>query len=165
MTFTLNIEKVCGGYILTIESPDSVERIVVGLERPFVNDLENLRRMNLAIGTTILSKAGFKWEDKNFVLNIGCYGDVEQDGVEPSSEASEWSPEDYERYISCLQRLGCPEQPENINTKWFKEHCHYRAQWKPTEAQMQALYKMVCECRPADQQLLQDLYYGLRSLL
>lgn len=98
MTFKLNIERVYGGYILTIERPDGVERRVVGIESPFSNDLENLRRMDLAIGTTILSKVGFKLEDKHFVLNIESYGDVEQDGVEPSSEASECNLEDHERY-------------------------------------------------------------------
>ena len=46
----------------------------------------------------------------------------------------EWSEEDItngwtgvnlERYLSCLQRLGTgnPQQPETINSKWFKEHC------------------------------------------
>lgn len=35
--------------------------------------------------------------------------------------------------------------------------------WKPTEEQMADLYTMFCECRPADQQLLQDIYYGLKS--
>ena len=37
-----------------------------------------------------------------------------------------WKGEDLERYLSCLQRLGTgnSQQPETINSKWFKEHCH-----------------------------------------
>lgn len=47
----------------------------------------------------------------------------------------EWSEEDKERYISCLQRLGTgnPEQPETINSKWFKEHVYPQNRWKPSE--------------------------------
>ena len=39
--------------------------------------------------------------------------------------ANGWAGEDLKRYISCLQRLGTgnPQQPETINSKWFKEHC------------------------------------------
>ena len=36
--------------------------------------------------------------------------------------------------------------------------------WKPSDEQMADLYTMVCECRSADHQLLQDLYYGLKTL-
>lgn len=36
--------------------------------------------------------------------------------------------------------------------------------WKPSDEQMADLWNMVCECRPADQQLLQDIYYGLKTL-
>lgn len=43
---------------------------------------------------------------------------------------STWSEEDTERYISCLQHLGTGnlEQPETINSKWFKEHIKIPAQ-------------------------------------
>jgi hypothetical protein len=46
-----------------------------------------------------------------------------------------WTKEDKERYISCLQRLGTgnPKQPETINSKWFKEHVYPQSQWKPSE--------------------------------
>ena len=36
--------------------------------------------------------------------------------------------------------------------------------WKPSEEQMKELYDMVCTCRSEDQQLLQDLYFGLKKL-
>lgn len=133
MKFKLKIEKVIGGYILTVEKPDGVERSVIGLDQPILTTYGVINHLDKAVGYTILNMIDFKPTDNHVVLNIESYGDVEQDGVEPPSEASEWSLEDYE--------------------------------WKPTEDQMQELYKMVCECRPADQQLLQDLYYGLRSLL
>lgn len=52
-----------------------------------------------------------------------------------------WSKEDKERYISCLQRLstGNPEQPETINSKWFKEHVYSQSTWKPTKEQIRRL--------------------------
>ena len=36
----------------------------------------------------------------------------------------EWTKEDNERYLSCLKRLGTgnPDQPETVNSKWFREH-------------------------------------------
>ena len=54
----------------------------------------------------------------------------------------EWTEEDKKRYISCLQRLGTgnPDQPETINSKWFKEHVCLQKQWKPTKEQMYLLY-------------------------
>lgn len=50
---------------------------------------------------------------------------------QPKQELSEedktngWTGVDLERYLSCLQKLGTgnPQQPETINSKWFKEHC------------------------------------------
>ena len=53
----------------------------------------------------------------------------------------QWSEEDKERYISCLQRLGTgnPDQPETINSKWFKEHVTSLPQWKPNKKQMHFL--------------------------
>ena len=52
-----------------------------------------------------------------------------------------WTKEDKERYISCLQRLstGNPEQPETINSKWFKEHVYPQSTWKPSDEQMREL--------------------------
>ena len=52
-----------------------------------------------------------------------------------------WSKEDKDRYLSCLQRLstGNPEQPETINSKWFKEHVYLQSTWKPTKEQIRRL--------------------------
>jgi hypothetical protein len=60
-----------------------------------------------------------------------------KDRVQPQN----WTKEDKERYISCLQRLstGNPEQPETINSKWFKEHVYSQATWKPSDEQMDAV--------------------------
>lgn len=47
-------------------------------------------------------------------------------GWSKKDKTNGWTGVDLERYISCLQRLGTgnPQQPETINSKWFKEHCH-----------------------------------------
>lgn len=52
-----------------------------------------------------------------------------------------WTKEDKERYINCLQRLGTgdPKQPETINSKWFKEHVYHQNRWKPSDEQMKCL--------------------------
>lgn len=65
-----------------------------------------------------------------------CYGDVfKRFGIDIDDALAwleklgewrpiEWSEDDRIRYLSCLQRLGTggPEQPETVNSKWFKEH-------------------------------------------
>lgn len=53
----------------------------------------------------------------------------------------EWTKEDNERYLSCLKRLGTgnPDQPETVNSKWFREHVCPQPHWKPSEEQMTAL--------------------------
>jgi hypothetical protein len=56
-----------------------------------------------------------------------------------------WTKEDKERYISCLQRLGTgnPEQPETINSKWFKEHVYPQKKWELSEEQMKVLNEVI----------------------
>lgn len=56
-----------------------------------------------------------------------------------------WTKEDKERYISCLQRLGTgnPEQPETINSKWFKEHVYSQNRWKPSATDIQVLEDVI----------------------
>jgi heat shock protein HspQ len=58
---------------------------------------------------------------------------------------AEWTKEDKERYISCLQKLstGNPEQPETINSKWFKEHVYPKPQWKPSDKQIYSLDRVL----------------------
>ena len=48
----------------------------------------------------------------------------------------------------------------NIQQKDFAP----KVEWKPSDEQMTDLWNMLCECRPADHQLLQDIYYGLKKL-
>ena len=79
-----------------------------------------------------------------------------------------WTKEDKERYISCLQRLGTgnPDQPETINSKWFKEHVYPQKQWKPNEEQMKALSEasgIVGMLTPRGTNL-QSLYNDLKKL-
>ena len=50
-----------------------------------------------------------------------------------------------------------------IQTNWLKT-LKERCTWKPSDEQMADLWNMLCECRPADHQLLQDIYYGLKKL-
>lgn len=159
MTFKLIIEQVTGGYILTTENSDGVERSVIGID---YHDLDHLGVLNLigkGVGYTIMKKLGFKTTDKEVILNVGQGGET----IDPQ----EWSEDDIKMYNRILARLYCdnPTQPETMNSKWFKEHCNKKPLWKPSKEQMDELYKMVCECRPADQQLLNDLYFGLQTLL
>lgn len=67
-------------------------------------------------------------------------------------------------YISWLNalkdRIGC----ETACTPKSIKSLQPRYAWLPSDKQIQELYNMVCNCRPADTQLLQDIYYGLKSL-
>ena len=58
-----------------------------------------------------------------------------------SLKPQNWTKEDKERYISCLQRLstGNPDQPETINSKWFKEHVYPQPTWKPSKEQIKGI--------------------------
>jgi hypothetical protein len=73
-----------------------------------------------------------------------------------------WTKEDKERYISCLQRLGTgnPEQPETINSKWFKEHVYPQSQWKPSDNELEVL-RLAAE---KDGTCLMGLYEQLKKL-
>lgn len=80
-----------------------------------------------------------------------------------------WTKEDKERYISCLQRLstGNPEQPETINSKWFEEHVYPQSQWKPSDEQMKALWDSIPENVKEiseREMLLDSLYQDLKKL-
>ena len=88
-----------------------------------------------------------------------------KDRVSPKQE---WTKEDKERYISCLQRLGTgnPEQPETINSKWFKEHVYPQKQWKPNNEQMCAFKQMYdwYNTHFAQSLALNSLYNDLKKL-
>ena len=75
-----------------------------------------------------------------------------------------WTKKDKERYISCLQRLstGNPEQPETINSKWFKEHVYPQNRWKPSDEQMKALWNVYQGGK--EQAELATLYNDLKKL-
>ena len=78
-------------------------------------------------------QASDKWDAKI----ISRWLDNKLKSIRPQN----WTKEDKERYLSCLQRLstGNPEQPETINSKWFKEHVYPQNAWKPSEEQIDAL--------------------------
>ena len=78
-----------------------------------------------------------------------------------------WTKENKERYISCLQRLstGNPEQPETINSKWFKKHVYPHSQWKPTDEQISLLEELVEDNNQRHfYNILRTLYEQLKKL-
>lgn len=82
-----------------------------------------------------------------------------------SLKPQNWTKEDKERYISCLQRLGTgnPEQPETINSKWFKEHVYPQSTWKPSNEQIGAI-EAVINNRSFQTRHLYSLYEQLKKL-
>ena len=85
-------------------------------------------------------------------------------------QKSEWSKEDIERYLSCLQRLGTgnPDQPETINSKWFKEHCYPqpKSHWKPTKEQIRVFFKAIpVNLMPEELAIYQSLYKDIEKLM
>ena len=92
-----------------------------------------------------------------------------KDRVQPKQERSE---EDEKMLNNIIKDLVHPWNeyiPDRIEDeiKWLKNRLKSlkpQNRWKPSDEQMADLWNMVCECRPADQQLLQDLYFGLKTL-
>ena len=86
----------------------------------------------------------------------------------------EWEPKDQGRYEDIRDVLRCcmnldtfTQSAIEADLKWFVERYSNMKQknyWKPSDEQMTDLWNMLCECRPADHQLLQDIYYGLKKL-
>lgn len=70
-----------------------------------------------------------------FTMNVGtllAWLEKQKPFCGEDDKTNGWAGEDLSRYLSCLQRLGTgnPQQPETINSQWFKEHC--RPQSKPS---------------------------------
>lgn len=170
MKFKLIIEKVIGGYILTTESTDGVERGVIGIDNPILNSLGALNLIEKAVGYNILNKIDFKTTDKEVILNLEVEGEcVEQSNMPKCSDDYENIKKELSEFLDTLWHLGKDTDLDRWSksdcSKWLNwvEHCS-KPHWKPDETQMQELYKMLCECRPADTQLLSDIYWGLKSL-
>lgn len=72
MKFKLKIEKVIGGYILTVEKPDCEERIVVGFDQPILTTHDVINRLDKAVGYTILHNINFKSENDLVLLDVDC---------------------------------------------------------------------------------------------
>ena len=90
---------------------------------------------------TKIDEKGY-WSEDLFICGFDeecCWDLVEQ-------KPAEWSEEDEERYESCLQKLdtGNPEQPETINSKWFKEHVYSQNTWRPSAKQIYSLDRVLC---------------------
>lgn len=98
-----------------------------------------------------------EWSEEDEKMKDAIYScvDLHYDGLAKTSlliwlkslRPQNWTKEDKEIYISCLQRLGTgnPEQPETINSKWFKEHVYSqkKKKWKPSKEQIEALEHFV----------------------
>ena len=97
---------------------------------------------------------------------IKCLGfDVKFSNEEKQDEQKlAWSEEDDRMLDKCI-KAACSNYYPGISSvrDWLKS-LKERYTWKPSDEQMADLWNMVCECRPADQQLLQDIYYGLKTL-
>ena len=85
---------------------------------------------------------------------------------------SAWSEEDEIGLSDALwaikQARTVVKDENDMGTLWYAEHwlksLKPQNTWKPSDEQMADLWNMLCECRPADHQLLQDIYYGLKKL-
>ena len=86
--------------------------------------------------------------------------------AEALKDMPKWSEEDENKIesIKCLITTGRFADQSTIQTIWNILD-DLRPSWKPSEEQITGLYNMVCECRPADQQLLQDIYFGIKTLM
>lgn len=123
----------------------------------------------------------------------------ERFNLQPKQEWTEedktngWKEANLERYLSCLQKLGTgdPQQPETVNSKWFKEHCQpcmvsvkdatkfgnleyergikdgiqseKSRQWRPSEEQIRAVFD-ASERNDKLGSVLRNLYGDLRKL-
>lgn len=101
--------------------------------------------------------------------------DVVWKKVKYPDDSKQLTENDIEHINSILERLDgmCQKGATFTRTHfavsedidWLKGvRPHSNPRWTPTNEQMRELYTMMCECRPADQQLLQDLYFGLKDL-
>lgn len=106
-------------------------------------------------------------EIRDFLIDMECKKEwIAHMEKQKEQKPAEWSEEDENRLNAVVELLenSSAIHPNYSRRKliiWLKS---LRPSWKPSEEQMAALYIMICESRPADQQLLQDIYYGLKKL-
>ena len=100
-----------------------------------------------------LKDAGEYFLPVNSIKCNSAWGEEDEEIVE---EMIEYLEELYNRNRFSLDEL-------NDKERWLKS-LRPQSQWKPSDEQMSDLWNMLCECRPADHQLLQDIYYGLKKL-
>ena len=78
-----------------------------------------------------------------------------------------WSEEDEKKFVDACIMLDWYKGNNWWTAQYIKDWLKSlkdRYTWKPSDEQMADLWNMLCECRPADHQLLQDIYYGLKKL-
>ena len=124
-----------------------------------------------------MKEAGYEWDaDKKELKKIDARENLTLDGDLMEADCmiveqkSTWTKEDDVRLQACIDALQAESlmgKVDTVMTKWLKsikDRVHPQTTWKPSDEQMADLWNMLCECRPADHQLLQDIYYGLKKL-
>lgn len=144
-----------------------------------VNSIVKAMKEGVMIGMSEQKPAEWSEKDSSLCIQIQgilsvcrCYNLLSPDLYKKmcdwlkSLRPQNWTKEDKKRYKSCLQRLstGNLEQPETINSKWFKEHVYPQATWKPSDEQLKALKEAVDEHFDIDGGALWHLYEDLKKL-
>ena len=107
-----------------------------------------------------MKEAGYEWDAEKKKLNKISQRMVSAEAKEAMYDKPAWSEED-EEFLRRAINAAKDVYPMTANwLKSLKERCA----WKPSDEQMADLWNMLCECKPADHQLLQDIYYGLKRL-
>ena len=136
-------------------------------------------RKRSSVGDLVQAKGGMYMmseEDISEWFRRAYYEEV-RNAFEPNTDTNisekpaEWSEEDSKRYLSCLKRLETdnPDQPETVNSKWFKLHVSSHPHWKPSEEQMDRLFSIIAALRKdycddmAD--FLASIYHDLKKLM
>lgn len=123
-----------------------------------------------------MNEAGYEWDAEKKELkkidareNLTLDGDLMKADCMIVEQKPTWSEEDnvmmykllavvelyYDRDGDDLDKQSCIDWLKSLKDRYT---------WKPSDEQMADLWNMLCECRPADHQLLQDIYYGLKKL-
>ena len=135
------------------------------MEERIIKDINNLL-------TQLFQKmhdAGYEWDAEKKELRKISQRMISAEAKEAMYDKPAWSEEDKSKVQRICKYLDEAKKyyADIIEVRecmdWLKS-LRDRYTWKPSEEQMADLWNMVCECRPSDQQLLQDLYYGLKTL-
>ena len=135
----------CNGNHLPFDSQDAYELVE---QKPAEWSIFDYRTWQYIISDVLTKKEGIgQYLDSGECKKIAKYMQEEWSKKLCSVQhPAEWGEEDEERYESCLQKLGTgnPEQPETINSKWFKEHVYSQNTWRPSAKQIYSLDRVLC---------------------